>query len=78
MVDSTLQLVRGLVRPVSLFALVGTHITIALVGLFVPETRDYVFAIFVGLEGITLPVLLHWFNERKERHNNATDPDSGV
>lgn len=57
--DAILKLGRGLVRPVSLLAIVGAIIAAVFVRLLPPE----------ALLGIGGPILGWWFAERKERHD---------
>ena len=59
--DAILKLGRGLVRPVSLLAIVGAIIAAVFVRLLPPE----------ALLGIGGPILGWWFAERKERHQDT-------
>ena len=59
MTDAILKLGRGLVRPVSLLAIIGAIIAAVFVRLLPPE----------ALLGIGGPIVGWWFAERKERHD---------
>ena len=61
MTDAILKLGRGLVRPVSLLAIVGAIIAAVFVRLLPAE----------ALLAIGGPILGWWFAERKERHQDT-------
>ena len=61
MSKAILELARGLVRPITLLAIVGAIIAAVFVRLLPPE----------ALLGVGGPILGWWFKERAERHDKG-------
>jgi hypothetical protein len=57
--DNALNFIRGIVRPVTTFSLVGAIVYLAVIGKIDPKD-------ILGLGGI---VLAFWFSDRKTKNN---------